>query len=194
MKRTRGVFASTLTSVFALALGVSAAAQAREVYAGNLLPNTGSFPRSGAQHLRVIIDEFSTPEETDRLVAVLKAKGQRALEKEMSKLEVGRIQIGDRLSYPIATAHAFEDKELQTRRIVLLITRPISFGEIQRGGRSRDYPFTLVELALDGPGIDSGGSGEMLAAAKIQLEKDGTVDIENLEPMPRRILKVTRSE
>jgi len=183
-----------VVAVATLALGAATAAQAREVYSGNLLPNTGSFPRLGAQHLRVIVNEFTSAAETDRLVGVLKAKGHRALETAMSRLEVGRIQIGNELSYPIATAHRFEDEELQTRRLVLIVSRPISYGEIVNGGRSKDYPYTLIELALDGPGIDSGGSGEMLAAAKIELRKDGRVNIENLEAQPRRILKVTRSE
>jgi len=178
----------------ALLFGLAAAAQAREAYAGNLLPNTGSFPRTGSQRVNIIVDTFSSLEETERLVGVLDAKGQRGLENAMSKLEVGRIQIGTGLSYPIATAHVFEDKELNTRRLILLIQRPISYGEYTRGGRSKYYPYTLVELAMDGPGIDDGGSGEMLAAAKIELEKDGSVHIENLEAQPRRILKVSRSE
>ena len=177
-----------------LALALAGAAQAREVYAGNLMPNTGSFPRTGAQRIQIIVDQFSSREETERLVEVLETKGPRALETAMSKLEVGRLQVGTGLSYPIATAHVFEDKELSTRRLVLLIPRPIAYGEYTRGGRSKDYAYTLVELAMDGPGIDDGGSGEMLAAAKIELEKDGTVHIENLEAQPRRILKVTRSE
>ncbi len=178
----------------ALFAGFAGAAQAREVYAGYVLPNSGSLPRVGAQRLEVIVNEFTSAAETERLVGVLKAKGQRALETAMGKLDIGRVQIGGSPSYPIATAHVFEDKELQTRRLVLILSRPISFAEIFRGDRSRNYPYTLVELALDGPGIDSGGSGEMLAAAKIRLEKDGKVDIENLEAQPRRILKVTRSE
>lgn len=183
-----------VAAVAGLALGMAGAAGAREVYAGNLMPNTGSFPRTGAQRIQIIVEEFSSAEETARLVSVLEAKGQRGLENAMSRLEVGRIQIGTGLSYPIATAHAFEDKELHTRRLVLLIQRPISYGEYTRGGRSKYYPFTLVELAMNGPGIDDGGSGEMLAAARIELEKDGSVQIENLEAQPRRILKVSRSE
>ncbi len=70
----------------------------------------------------------------------------------------------------------------------------MSYGEFVRGGHSRDYPYTLVELALDGPGVDDGGKGEMLALAKIELAKDGTIAIENLEARPRRILQVTRVE
>jgi hypothetical protein len=178
----------------ALAFAVAGAAQAREVYSGNLLPSTGSFPRTGSQVIKIIVNEFTPAAETERLVGVLKAKGQNALESAMSKLEVGRVQIGNSLSYPIATAAVFEDKELNTRRLVLLISRPISYTEFVRGGRSKDYPYTLIELAMNGPGIDDGGSGEMLAAAKIELAKDGKINIENLEAQPRQILKVTRSE
>ena len=154
------------TAVAVLVLGLATAAQAREVYAGNLLPNTGNFPRTGSQRVNIIVNEFTTPAETERLVGVLKTQGQRGLESAMSKLEVGRIRIGGSLSYAIATATVFEDKELNTRRLVLLISRPISYGEFTRGGRSKDYPYTVVELAMDGHGLDDGGSGEMLAAAR----------------------------
>ncbi|MEO7793661.1 MAG: hypothetical protein ABIV06_02720 [Thermoanaerobaculia bacterium] len=174
----------------ALALGFAAAAEAREVYEGRLLPESGGASR----RLSIIVDEFTSPAESERLQELLRTKGQRALEKALGKLEVGRIQIGDLQSYPIATATVFENRELNTRRVLLLISRPISYGEFARGGHSIDYPYTLVELALDGPGIDDGGSGEMLALARIALAPDGSVQIENLEARPRRILKVSRSE
>lgn len=179
-----------ITAVALLALGLAATAQAREVYQGRLLPESGGASR----RLSIIVDEFTPPAESARLQTLLQQKGPIALEKAIGKLKVGSIQIGDVQSYPIATATVYENVELHTRRLVLLLSRPVSYSEFVRGGRSRDYPYTLVELALDGPGVDDGGKGEMLALAKIELAKDGTVEIENLEARPRRILEVTRIE
>ena len=167
------------------------AAEAKEKYTGYIAPNTSVYPRTGGQRLVVSVDSFTSQEVTDQLVALLKSKGQRGLEGELGKYEVGRISVGDRLSYPIATAHAFEDPELGTRKLVLLLARPISYNEIARGARSVQYPFTLIELDVDGGGD---GSGEMLVAAKIDVRKDGSVEIENLDVRPLRILKVQRSE
>lgn len=181
---------ATLAAVALLALGSVSSAQARELYQGMLLPESGGASR----RLSIIVDEFTSPAEALRLHDVLTSKGTIALEKAIGKLHVGRIQIGNGQSYPIATATAYENPELHTRRLVLLISRPVSYGEVARGGHSRDYPYTLVELALDGPGIDDGGKGEMLALAKIELAEDGSVAIENLEARPRRILQVTRIE
>jgi hypothetical protein len=181
---------STLCVLAVLALGWAGGAQAREVYAGNVLAESGGTSR----RLKIIVNEFTPPEETAHLLDVLREKGERGLELAMSKLDVGWMQIGDTHSYPIATAQVYENRELHTRRLVLVISRPISYNEFTRGGHSKDYPYTLVELAMDGPGIDDSGSGEMLAVAKIELEDDGTVKIENLEARPRRILKVSRSE
>lgn len=169
----------------------SVAAQARETYTGYAVPNTGAFPRSGGQRLVVTIQSYTPPEETKGLVDVVRAKGQKGLEKELWKREVGRFSVGDRLSYPIATANRFSDPELGTERIVLLLSRPISYSEIARSARSKEYPFTLVELVLDGAGS---GSGEMLVAARIELNENGTVEIENLDAQPVRILKVQRVE
>ena len=173
-----------------LTLGLAATAEAREVYQGRLLPESGG----AARKVSIIVDTFTSSAEAARLQEVLRTKGPLALERAIGKLNVGSLQIGDVQSYPIATATVYENHELHTRRLVLLLSRPVSYSEFVRGGLSRDYPYTLVELAMDGPGIDDSGSGEMLALAKIELAKDGTVEIENLEARPRRILQVTRIE
>lgn len=173
-----------------LALGFVATAEAREVYKGQLLPESGG----GSRRLSIIVDSFTPPAETARLQEILRVDGPLALEKAIGKLHVGTVQIGDRQSYPIATATVYENRELHTRRLVLLLQRPVSYTEFARGGHSRDYPYTLIELALDGPGIDDGGKGEMLALAKIEIDDRGDVAIENLEARPRRILSVTRVE
>lgn len=167
------------------------AAHARETYTGYAVPNTGAFPRSGGQRMVITIQSFTQPEETKGLVEAVRSKGQKGLEKELWKREVGRLSVGDRLTYPIATANRFSDPELGTERIVLLLSRPISYAEIARSARSKEYPFTLVELVLDGAGT---GSGEMLVAAKIELNENGTVEIENFDAQPVRILKVQRVE
>ena len=179
-----------IAAIAALALGLAATVQAREVYQGRLLPESGGASR----RLSIIVDGFTPPADSARLQAVLQQKGPFALEKAIGKLKVGSLQIGDAQSYPIATATVYENVELHTRRLVLLLSRPVSYGEFVRGGPSRDYPYTLVELALDGPGVDDSGRGEMLALAKIELRPDGSVALENLEARPRRILHVTRLE
>jgi hypothetical protein len=181
---TRAAFVALIT------LSLAAVAEAREAYQGRLLPESGGASR----RLSILVNEFTPPEEAQRLRALLEAKGPQALQEAIGKLEVGWLQIGDVSSYPIATANVYENKELHTRRLVLLLSRPISYGEFARGGHSKDYPYTLVELAMDGPGIDDSGNGEMLALAKIGLAEDGRIEIENLEARPRRILQVTRSE
>jgi hypothetical protein len=185
MKRIVGA-----TAVAILALGISGAAEAREVYQGRLLNESGGQSR----RISIIVDEFTSPEESARLQELLRTKGERALEKAIGKLAVGSIQIGDVRSFPIATATVYENHELNTRRLLLLISRPISYGEFARGGHSLDYPYTFVELAMDGPGVDDGGKGEMLGVAKIEAVRDGSFEIENLEARPRRILTVTRIE
>ena len=178
-------------ALLALFLLTAGAAQATEKYSGYIAPNTSVFPRTGGQRLMVTIDSFTDQKETEFLVDTVQKKGVKALEKELWKREIGRISVGNSLSYPIATAHSFEDPELGTRKLILLLARPISYGEIARSSRSVQYPFTLVELDTDGAG---NGSGEMLVAAKISVRRDGSVEIENLDARPLRILKVQRSQ
>jgi hypothetical protein len=177
-------------AITVLVLGLSAAAQAREVYQGRLLHESGGSSR----RISIIVDRFTPPEESARLQELLRSEGERALEREVGKLDVGSIQIGDVASYPIAAATVFENRELNTRRLLLLISRPISYREFARGGHSLDYPYTFVELAMNGPGVDDGGNGEMLGFARIEAVKDGSFEIENLEARPRRILTIRRIE
>lgn len=64
----------TIVATFAvLALGWAGAAQAGEVYAGHVLAESG-----GTSHrVKIIVNEFTRPEETARLQAVLREKGER---------------------------------------------------------------------------------------------------------------------
>ena len=67
---------STLCVFTLLALGWAGGAQAREVYAGNVLAESGGTSR----RLKIIVDQFTPAKETARLLEVLREKGERGLE------------------------------------------------------------------------------------------------------------------
>jgi hypothetical protein len=55
------------------------------------------------------------------------------------------------------------------RRIVLMTDRPIGFWEAANRPRTIDYPFTLIEMRMDG---DGRGEGKLSIATKITLNGD----------------------
>ena len=89
-----------------LTLGLAATAEAREVYQGRLLPESGG----AARKVSIIVDTFTSSAEAARLQEVLRTKGPLALERAIGKLNVGSLQIGDVQSYPIATATVYESR------------------------------------------------------------------------------------
>ena len=68
-----------------------------------------------------------------------------------------------------------------------VIDRPIQMFEVMRSLRSEDYPYGMVELVLDDKGK---GEGSLIAAAKIEFNKEGAVEIENLGTRPFRLMNV----
>lgn len=151
---------------------------------GNVLP------RTSAERLTLRVERLTSDEEIESLAALQQDARQEALRQALVDREVGRVQVGQGLSYPIAAALAFDGRD-GLRHLVLVIARPISFGEIFAASRSVDYPFSVVELDLDEAGA---GSGELNVAARISLAADGRVVVDDLAVLPLRILDVERAE
>ena len=67
-----------------LTLGLAATAEAREVYQGRLLPESGG----AARKVSIIVDTFTSSAEAARLQEVLRTKGPLALERAIGKRPV----------------------------------------------------------------------------------------------------------
>jgi len=74
-----------------------------------------------------------------------------------------------------------------SRRIVLASDRPVSFWEARNAGRSTDYEFSLAEIRI---GADGKGEGKAIPAAKLSLDKDKTLEIENFQREPVRLNEI----
>lgn len=183
----------------AVALGLAAAAAAPAADAAGEKPaqritaqlvNPGSIrPRLDTRPVTVWIERYTTESEAERFDALLRQKGARAFENALAEDAVGRLQVGDRLSYPIGFAWRTEDDSGE--HLVLIAQRPIDFREIFSGSRSRNYPFTVVQLDLDAEGE---GTGEIVLAGKISATKNGQVEILDLDFSTARLLQVRRHE
>ena len=145
-----------------------------------------------AQTIPVTIDvqRWSTDAERDTLITALRENGADKLLDTLKKLpSVGRLSGTGTVGYDIRFARRAPQAS-GGARVVLATDRWISFPEAATGGRSLDYPFTIIELTL---GPDGKGQGTMSFATQISWnERLNLLTLENYESQPIKLQGVTR--
>jgi len=140
--------------------------------------------------ITIYINSYTTDEEGQNFLQVLKTQGQDGLEKAFDKTpERGRVAIigttGNTISY-------VRQRPAETKRTVRMATnRTISFPELWASPRSRDYKFGIIELRLD---ADGNGEGTLLYATKIKFNKKGELELEHYGQSPVRLANVRRQK
>ena len=144
-----------------------------------------------AGSVEFVVNRWSTDAERARLMQALLDKGPEKLLdtlQDMPRLGFIRSTNGG-LGYDLR--YALKEKgEDGGERIVLATDRRIGFWEASRQPRSIDYPFTVIEMHLNG---DGEGEGKLSLATKITASKDKrTVTLENYELQPVLLQSVKR--
>src|SRR5512140_3502018 len=137
----------------------------------------------------IVIERWSTPEETANLKAVLVEKGGDGLLSTLQKVKprCGYVRTSTSLGWDIYFAREVELPG-GGRKISLGSDRPISFWEASNNPRSRDYEFSLAEIHL---GTDGKGEGKAVPAARAACDKEkDTLEIENDQREPVRLSQV----
>ena len=164
---------SMVALVAALLIGSAVAAQVAsnsdpERFTANAV-NISNVGRTGATPLDLVIERWSTDGERDRLMDVFKSKGPDGLLDALRDLpRVGYLRTPESLGYDLHYARQMPGED-GGRRIVLITDRPIGFWEARNRPRTIEYPFTLIEMRLDG---DGRGEGKLSIATKITLNGD----------------------
>jgi hypothetical protein len=139
--------------------------------------------------LDILIERWSTPEETARLRAVLVEKGGSTLLSTLQKVKprCGYVRTMKSIGWDVYWAREVELPG-GGRKITLATDRPVSFWEASEGGRIRDYDFSLAEIHL---GPDGKGEGKAITAAKVSYDEEKkTLEIENYQREPVRLTQV----
>lgn len=135
---------------------------------------------SAAQTIQIEITRWSTDAERDRLLAILKEKGESALLSGLQKLpKVGNFRTPDSLAYDLHFARQHPGAD-GGRRIFIATDRYIQFWEAANHTRSMQYPFTFIEMRLDNHGQ---GEGKLSIAVKV-TEEDNQLVLENYASQP----------
>ena len=150
--------------------------------------NTSNVGRPGAMQVDLEITRWTSDAERDRLMQVFKEKGPNALLEALRDTRpVGFIKTPDSLAYDLHYARQMPGED-GGRRIILVTDRPISFWEARNQPRSIEYPFTLVELQMDGKGE---GVGKLSIATRITLNGN-VLTLENFANQPVMLTTVRK--
>ncbi len=128
----------------------------------------GPRTEGGATQVEMTINQWSTPEQTKRLMGVMKDKGAEALLDTLRDMKpVGTISTPGDLAYDLHYAQQ-EPAADGGRRIFLATDRPITYWQGVNQPRVVNYPFTFIELRMNGKGE---GEGKLALATKDQRQR-----------------------
>ena len=150
--------------------------------------NMNNGARTGT--IDIVIERWSTPEETASLKATLVEKGDDKLLSALQKVKprCGFARTSNSLGWDIYFARETPLPD-GGRKIILATDRPVGMWESRNSGRSMDYRFSLAEIRLPATGK---GQGKAIPRAKLTFNpKTNTMEIENWENEPVRLNEIT---
>ena len=159
-----------------------AKAAAGEVVQGTVVGIGGRMAGRTAP-FKLNINRYTSPDDVTNLNSALRSGGQDALMNTLSKLDAGRIAIGNNIGVTANAIIATPTAEGGTK-LTVLYQRNVSFYELRYGARSEDYRVGYAEIYLDRRGE---GQGTFIPAAKVKLEGDTWV-VEDFGEFPARLL------
>jgi len=173
----------------ALVLPILGQAQGQERYRAFAV-NMSNIGTGGSTTVDIVIDRWSTDSEKARLFEALQ-KSPDALLTALQGVRprVGFIQVPGRTSWDLRYASKVKGED-GGWRIVVATDRPIGFREATNRPRTIDYPFTLIEMHLNG---DGQGEGKASIFTKITWEEaTRTLELENYASEPVRLQTIQK--
>ena len=174
-----------LTAAALMVADGSAAAEvpsAEQHFSGSLVNLVAGARRS--QPFNLSVDHYSSEADLQRLAGILAAKGPYAVRDALWKSDAGNLKIGGGIGYPVGAVVSRDTPS--GRKLWVLMNRPLRGFEVQYATRSSKYPFSVLELTLDGQGK---GEGTLIGAAQMRLKGDD-LTIVSLGVQPIRALAV----
>ncbi|HVO52717.1 MAG TPA: hypothetical protein VMV60_17110 [Thermoanaerobaculia bacterium] len=133
-------------------------------------------PGGNTMSLTITVEKWTSPEEANALLGILKTQGKEALLKELRSRKAGFIRPPAISRWPswevdVATTGA----GLEGRVIRLFTERPIAFEEKYFNTRSTDFEFGVMELVIP---ADGKGTGAVVPAAKVDFDANGKLQFQ----------------
>jgi hypothetical protein len=160
------------------------AEQERESYAA-VVVGTGGRIGGRTLNLNINIDRYTSDKQVREYLFQLMEEGQDALRRTLEKVTVGRIAPVATTGTDVSVARTYPAEE---GRIIRLVTaRPMRFLELYHGGRSTDYPFTIIELHLNSEGD---GEGSIFGGTQLEFNEEGQLEVERFGNQYAKLVNV----
>ena len=126
--------------------------------------------------VKVIINQFSSPEDRAVLKAAFQKGGNDELAKALSRMKgVGRLRLPSTVGYSLAYARSIPTPT--GRKIRFVTDRPIAIVEQWGMTRSEQYSLTAGEIDINDQDKDK-STGVLFPAAKLRINKEGELEFE----------------
>jgi hypothetical protein len=130
-------------------------------------------------NITLIIEEFSTPEDQQALLAAFNEKKNEGLVNALNKMHTkGRMSITGTLGYDVAYIRQWPQPDGSTK-YRLVTNRPITFGEAWSDSRSMDYSLSGVEIIMYPD--KKKNTGTLLPAVQLKMNKENQLELETFQ-------------
>ena len=178
----RAVF---LLGVLCLVAASATEAAAQQTIQGQVIGIGGQ--RAGLNRpFKLIVNNYSSADDVQQLNQALRTGGQDELQRVLSRLNAGRIAIGNNVGVRANAVIATPQPEGGTK-LTVLYERNVAIYELRYGARSADYRFGYAEIYLDARGRGQ-GQGTLIPAAKVKLEGNNNWVVEDFGEFPARLM------
>jgi hypothetical protein len=160
----------------------------QETFVGMIIA-AGGFDSGTTTRLTIDVQNWTTPEEVQRLIQVLAEGGMEALVKETRGMNAGYIRARGTLRWPLDVAISVQTE--QGRLITLVTERPMSFTEaVYDPLLSRENAFGYMEFLL---AEDGKGQGVVIEAARIRF-RSNKIEVESLWNSPHILNSIRKTK
>jgi hypothetical protein len=170
------------------ASAVPAAAQASRQYVQGQVIGIGGRRAGLNRPFSLTVNNYTSADDVSQLNQALRSGGQDELMRTLSRLNAGRVSIGNNVGVRANAVIATPTAEGGTK-LTVLYERNVNIFELRYGARSADYRFGYAEIFLDNRGR---GQGTFIPSAKVKLEGDTWV-VEDFGEFPARLMGLRAS-
>jgi hypothetical protein len=132
---------------------------------------------------RLNVNRYTSAEEVQQLNAALQSGGQDGLLRAVSRMEAGRITVGNGVGVDANVIISMPQEN--GTKLIVLYERNVNFYELRYGTRSEDYRFGYAEIFLRRRG---NSEGTFIPAAKVRLRDGNTWEVEDFGVFPARLM------
>jgi len=181
--RKRGLFFLLGAFCLVAASAAPALAQSRQYVQGQVV-GIGSRRAGLNRPFSLTVNNYTSPDDVQQLNQALRSGGQEELLRVLSRLNAGRVSIGNNVGVTANAVIASPAAEGGTK-LTVLYERDVAIFERRYGTRSADYRFGYAEIYLDARGR---GQGTFIPSAKVKLEGDNNWVVEDFGEFPARLM------